>query len=112
MSLAALWTGLLAGPLVWLIYLQINYMLVPWVCHSGHKAVLVWVTAAALIITLAVTFIAWRAWHSAGATAATEDDNRFGRGRFMALTGIGLAALSTLLVIVSFIPIFVLGACD
>ena len=112
MSLAALWITILAGPLVWLVYLQTNYMLVPWACHSGQKSVLIVTTVITLVLTLGTAFVGWREWHKSGATSGTEEGNAIGRSRFMALAGLGIAALFTLLVTASFIPILVLGACD
>ena len=112
MNVSTLWTGVIGGPLIWLIYLQINYALVPWACHSGHKTVLLLIGLATLIGTAATGVVAWRAWHLAGANDQTEEGGPIGRSRFMALTGLGLAALTTLLVAASFIPIIVYQACD
>jgi hypothetical protein len=112
MNISTLWTGLIGGPLIWLLYLQINYALVPWTCHSGHKGVLLLIAAITLVATAATGFIAWRAWHLTGANEQTEEGGPIGRSRFMALTGIGIAALTTLLVAATFIPIVVYQACD
>ena len=112
MNISTLWTGVIGGPLIWLIYLQVNYMLVPWACHSGHKGVLLLVAAITLIITAGTGVVAWRAWNWSGPTDETDEGGPIGRSRFMALTGIGVAALITLLVAASFIPIIVYQACD
>jgi hypothetical protein len=112
MSLSYQWIGILGGPLVWLVFLQVNYMLAPSACLSQNKTMLGIVTVIALFGTMASAFAAFRAWHQAGATADTEDEGAPGRSRFMALSGIGLSALFALVVLASAIPIIFLGACD
>jgi hypothetical protein len=112
MSLLSQWIGVLGGPLVWLVFLQVNYMLAPSACLSQNKTILGIVTVIALFGTVASAFAAWRAWHQAGATAHTEEAGAIGRSRFMALSGIGLSALFALVVLASAIPIVFLGACD
>jgi len=112
MSLIALWTGMLGGPIVWLAYLEAAYALTPSACVAGNKHVLALVTLAAFVATAAIVFLSWRAWRASGAETATEHGDIIGRSRFMALSGLGLSTLSALLVIASAIPIAVLGACD
>jgi hypothetical protein len=112
MSLFSPWIGILGGPLVWLVFLQLNYMLAPSACLSQNKVMLGIVTVVALFGTVAPAFAAWRAWHHTGATGQTEEGGAIGRSRFMALSGIGLSALFALVVLASAIPIIFLGACD
>lgn len=112
MTLPVLWIGIVAGPVAWLVYLQVNYMLVPAACQAGDKTVLSVVTAVAFIAAAVVTSIAWRSWRASGADNDTEEGSALARNRFMALSGLGISALIFLLVIASAIPIFVLGACD
>jgi hypothetical protein len=112
MSLFSQWSGILGGPVVWLIFLQVNYMLAPSACLSQNKTMLGMVTLIALFGTLASAFTGWRGWHQTGATGDTEEGGAIGRSRFMALSGIGLSALFALVVLASAIPIIFLGACD
>jgi len=112
MSLFALWTGIVGGPLVWLIILEFNYALAPAACRSGDKSGLLIGTSVALVLSLIATFIAWRSWHAAGAVLATATADPVTRSRFMALAGLGLSALMTLLIFASFLPITLLGVCD
>jgi hypothetical protein len=112
MSLFSQWIGVLGGPIVWLIFLQVNYMLAPSACLSQNKTMLGIVTIIALFGTIGSAFAACRAWHQAGATSHTEEGGSIGRSRFMALSGIGLSALFALVVLASAIPIIFLGACD
>jgi hypothetical protein len=112
MNLIALWIGILGGPIAWLLYLQVSYMLTPSACTAGNKNVLAIAMVVALIATLAITFVSWRAWHASGATSVTDEGGVLGRSRFMALSGLGISGLSVLLVVASAIPIFILEACD
>jgi hypothetical protein len=112
MSLFSQWIGVFGGPLVWLVFLQLNYMLAPSACLSQNKTMLGIVTVIALFGTMASAFAAWRAWHQTGATVQTEEGGVIGRSRFMALSGIGLSVLFALVVLASAIPIIFLGACD
>ncbi len=111
MKLITLWLEIVGGPIVWLVYLQVGYILASSAC-VGNKRSLTIAIAAALVMTLALTVIAWRSWHAAGANSITEDENIFSRSRFMALSGLGISALSVLLVLGSAVGIFGLGACD
>jgi hypothetical protein len=112
MSLFSQWIGVLGGPLVWLVFLQVNYMLSPSACLSQNKTMLGIVTLIALFGTMASAFAAWRAWQRAGGTSQTEEGGVIGRSRFMALSGIGLSALFALVVLASAFPIIFLAACD
>ena len=112
MSLFSQWIGILGGPLVWLVFLQLNYMLAPSACLSQNKTMLGMVTVIALFGTLGSAFAAWRGWQQTGATGHTEEGGAIGRSRFMALSGIGLSALFAFVVLASAIPIMFLGACD
>ncbi len=112
MNTLVLWIEIVGGPILWLVYLQVNYVLVPSACVAENKQS----RAVALLITLAasivVMLLSWQSWRRAGPNSATEEGSATGRSRFMALSGLGISALSVLLVLSSAIPIFFLGACD
>ena len=112
MTLPALWLGMVGGPIVWLLYLQVSYILAPRACRAGDKTALAVVAVVALVATIAVTIVAWRAWRATEADYSAGEGTVLGRSRFMALSGLGISALIILLVIASFIPIVVYGACD
>ncbi len=112
MSLFALWTGIVGGPLIWLIVLEFNYALSPAACRSGDKTSLIIGTSVALVLSLIAAFIAWRSWHAAGPVVTTGAGDALTRGRFMALAGLGLSILIIVLIAASFLPIAVLEVCD
>ena len=112
MSLFALWTGIVGGPLIWLIVLEFNYAMSPAACRSGDKTGLVIGTSVALVLSLIAAFVAWRSWHAAGPVVTTAAGDALTRSRFMALAGLGLSILMIFLIMASFLPIAVLQVCD
>ncbi len=109
----ALLTGLLGAPLAWLLYLEINYALVPWACRHGHPRhpVLYLVATAALLAALASGALAWREWRLAGRRSSDEAPPP-GRAAFMALTGLANSALFALVILAAALPLAWLSACD
>jgi hypothetical protein len=109
---AALWAGVLAGPLATLTQLQANYALVLWACGAGREWALHVVALLALLVTVAAGLLSWRNWRRAG--GGWEDDGAgiVPRSRFMAAVGILISALIVLVVVAQWIPIFVYGPCE
>jgi hypothetical protein len=109
---AALWAGVLAGPLATLTQLQVNYALVLWACGTGREWALHLAALSALLVTVAAGLLSWRNWRRAG--AGWEDDGAgvVPRSRFMAAVGVLISALIALVVIAQWIPIFVYGPCE
>jgi hypothetical protein len=109
----ALLTGLLGAPLAWLLYLEINYALVPWACRHGHARhpALYLVAAAALLAALASGALAWREWRLAG-RRTSDDPPPSGRAAFMAITGLANSALFALVIVAAAVPLFWMSACD
>jgi hypothetical protein len=112
MNAATQWFGILGGPIIWLGFLQVNYALAQPACVYDNKSSLAIMTVIALFGTVAAAYVAWRTWEHAGGGAATDAGNAAGRSRFMGLTGMGVSALSILLVLASAIPIIFLAPCD
>ena len=103
--------GLWAGPLAWLASLQAKYSLVPWICYNDvqlvHPA-----TLLTALIGITGGYLSWRAWH----TARTEPPaDPLGGGRphhFVAILGMLVAALFTLVVLLQGGAAFILGGCE
>ena len=111
----ALWTGLLAGPLVWSALLGINYVLSYVACETRQTWPLHLATAAAVAIVAAAGLVAWRAGpaendqrRSAPVTRATSES----RARWMAIAGVLTSAFFILVILAMEIPIIVLRTCD
>jgi hypothetical protein len=108
----ALWTGVLAGPVVWLLSFQANFTLAPWACEFNTKIALFLVTIAALILVSGSGWLAWREWTALGRIAPDEADGAVGRSRIMALGGVLLSAMFFLVILAQSIPELILGACE
>ena len=107
-----LWAGLFAGPAAVLLNLQINYMLVPWTCLTGHRFVLHLVMLAALSIAIAGGLSAWRGWKQMGREWPDGSGGAVPRNRFMAALGVLLSIFSFIVILALGIPNFILNPCQ
>lgn len=107
-----LWTGILTGPVVWLVSFEINYALAPWACVTEQKAALYFVSLLALIVSAASGILAWREWKQLGGEWPGEGGGAIPRSRIMALSGMVLSAMFCLVIIAQAVPELMLGACD
>lgn len=105
-----LWTGWLMGPLAWALHLMASYLLVPWVCSTGHYWSLHMVTLLTALLAAAGALIAWRQLRGAGRPAG-HGKPYVRRVRFMAINGMIISGLSVLIILVEGLPTFILSAC-
>ena len=108
--LAAAWTVLLGGPLVWLALLQTNYALVSWTCATGRSIVLWLVGAGAMIAVVIAIAVAWQAARVPRGTAATEGLSH--ATVFLARVGVALGLGFVLVIVATVLPTFILGPCQ
>ena len=119
------WPALLLAPLVALSELSIAYALVSPSCASQDRTLLHAVAAVSLLLVLAMTVLAWREWNAGGsgdgldarqrvtlptvtrADSADADE----RPRFVAQIAVVVGALSTLVSIALWLPVWVLSPC-
>jgi hypothetical protein len=131
------WTGLLAGPIAWLLQLQVAYVLIPWACaHDQQNLSLHLVTIASLLLTAGGAFIARRDWRGDGSeppgdTVGTGSAGRVNgvggvggvggvssavnaraRSRFMAVLGLCTSAFFFLVILVQGLASFILNPCQ
>jgi len=112
--LGALWTGVLAGPLVWAALLETNYVLAYVACEQRHKWMLHLATAAAIVLIGMAAFWLWRAAPPMGDEGEPSTDPRHTavvRARFMVIGGLALCAWFTLVILTTEIPAIVLHPC-
>ena len=112
MNVAAAWTGVLAPPIVWFIFLEVNYILATSACVRTRNSALAAVAAAAIILSAIAGFAAWRSWRTAGASTETQAAGFVVTTRFIALLGLGISGFFILLLIANAIPIFVFQTCE
>jgi len=121
------WPALLLAPLVALAQLSIAYSLVTPACATQSRGGLHAVAVVSLIVVLVMTAMAWRGWRrhddpaspgrgapnegpERGVTAA-ESDGAAKRPHFIALMALLVGALSALVSIALWLPIWFLSPC-
>ncbi len=108
----ALWTGILAGPIVWLISFEALFALNPWACIFQTKLALFIVSIVAFALSAAAGLLAWRQWSELGREADPRGGDSISRSRIMAFSGVILSTLTCLIIIAQAIPELVLEACQ
>ena len=107
-----LWFGILAGPLAFLLNLQVSYMLVRPVCVTAHHLVLHLVPVGALLLTVSGGVSAWRSWQRARQAESSKAGGVLQRSRFMAETGLLGSGFFILAIVAQWLPNFILNACQ
>lgn len=115
--LLALWTGLLAGPIVWLTLLQTNYVLSYVACETGQTWFLHLATAISAALVAAAGAWAWRAGHGPldlpePLTTPVGAETCDTRMRWMAHAAAGLCAWFIVVILSMSLPVVVLRTCQ
>jgi hypothetical protein len=110
----ALTIGVLAGPLVWLTLLEVNYVMTYVACEQRHD----WMLHLASIVALALVGFAglgaWRA-RTRGPTdmpTVNQDETSELRARFLAYGGALMSAWFIIVIIATEIPVIVYQPCQ
>lgn len=111
-GLLELWTGMLAGPIAWLLQLQTNYILAQLVCSRTSHVMLHVITVVALLLAAGGGLIAWRSWQQAGREWPGESEGVVPRSRFMAVVGLLTSVMFFLVILAQGIPSFILNPCQ
>jgi hypothetical protein len=107
------WTGLLAGPLAWVLQLQVAYVLVPWACaHDRQSISLHVVTIVSLLLTAVGALISLREWRRKGREWPGPGGGKIPRSRFMAVLGLFMSAFFFLVILVQGLASFILHPCQ
>ncbi len=115
--LAALWAGLLTGPIAWLTLLEVNYVLAYVACESGSTWFMHLAVVIALLVVSAAGCGAWAASHrnmlaEETLTPPLSDETRLQRSRWMSLAGVALSAWFVLAILAMEVPLIVLKECQ
>src|SRR4051812_12735389 len=96
-----LWAGILAGPILWILNQQANYLLVYWARPTGSLFALQLVTLACAAGSAGSAAACWAQWRAARreTAAGAESADAWKRVAFMA----GLGALTSLFFVVAII---------
>jgi hypothetical protein len=107
----ALWFGLMGGPLAALGSIMITYPAVDRACVSDSAVLLHALTILFLAIAVISGLIAWRLRERVGAWPTTAA-GPLPRTQFLAMVGMMTASLGVVGIIMQWIPIFFLRACQ
>ena len=107
----ALWTGFLAGPLVWMLSFGARWSLSGWVCAFQWKPALFVIAIVSVILVAASGMLSWSEWQRVGREMPGDGGGAIPRARLMAIFGVVLSVLSILLIASQAIPEIMLGAC-
>jgi TRAP-type C4-dicarboxylate transport system permease small subunit len=108
----ALWTGVLAGPVVWMLDQQIKYMFLTYLCSPAGRAWVHLISILSFLCIIAAAFLSWRNWQRAGSTLSDDKGGTFGRSRFMSLLGLLMNGLFSLLIVAQWLPGFFFNPCE
>jgi hypothetical protein len=108
---ALLWSGILGGPVVWLINLEASFALVPAACAVHNRIALYAVSLVSMLLIAASGLLAWSQYSRIGAGGVAGVDEAVDRSRSMALGGMALSALFLLVVLAQSIPNVLLMEC-
>jgi hypothetical protein len=108
---AALWTAVLLGPVVYLVNLQVSYVMVDWACASGTTWALHIAHAAAVAVAVVATLLSWSFWRRAGGDWPNSAGGSAARTRLLGAVGTLGGALFALSILAQWMTVMVLGAC-
>ena len=107
----ALWAGVLTGPILFLVLLQVNYLLTMWSCSAGVR----WPLHLATLIVLAVTVLAglgaYRMWHRAGREWSDNAGGGRARARFLSSLGLLTSSLFATVILAQWLTVMLMDPC-
>jgi hypothetical protein len=113
-----LWCGVLAGPIVWLVLLETNYVLSYVACETRQTWFLHLGTGIAVVVVASAGFLGWRAGHSpqgppeAEHAAPISAQTCAGRARWMALFALVNSIWFVIVIVAMSVPVIVLRTCQ
>jgi hypothetical protein len=110
----ALTAGVLAGPLVWLTLLEVNYVMTYVACEQRQDWMLHVASFIALAVVAAAGLVAWRARTPGPTEAPTVDQDQTSelRARFLAYAGALMSSWFIIVIIATEIPVIVYKPCQ
>lgn len=110
-GIAALWFAVLAGPIAWMLGLNLDYALVRVACARSTMLPLHLVSLLTLVLALAGGWIAWREWRRAGEEWPGEGAGTLPRSRFMVVLGLMGAPFFALVILAQWVSKLFLNPC-
>lgn len=112
-GIATLFLGLLLPPVAWMLHVTLSFTVATALCDQGGGGlwVLHLLTLAALAISLAAGFLAWRNWHATGEDTNPDEGGTLARSKFLAIAGLASSAFFTLAILTAEGANLMLGPC-
>jgi hypothetical protein len=115
--LAAVWAGVLAGPLAWLTLLEVDYLFAYVACEVQRTWFMHLASAVAVALIAASGYAAWTASHGdmrdeETVTHPLSDETRRQRSRWMSLAGVAFSIWFIVVILAMEVPIIVLRECQ
>ena len=107
----ALWTSVLSGPVVFLLNLEVSYVMVDWACNTGHEWALHLVHLVSLATVVAGTLLGAALWRRVGRSWPDSDGGSDSRSRLLAALGTLGGVAFAVSIVAQWITVMVLGAC-
>ena len=109
---ASLWAGVLGAPAAWAVQFEVNYALVPWICGHGWRFLIPLISAIFIVIGIAMFVLTWREWSRVNHAAQSDDQGgESGRRYFMAVLGLLVSSLFTVVILAQGLAVFFLNPC-
>jgi small-conductance mechanosensitive channel len=107
----ALWFGMLGGPAAVFLNVALSYLVVDRACIA-HSSTVIHVFMGTFVL-LAVIAGATSWWYRSGARPSSDDAGGISaRSRFMATVGLLTSVISVVAILMQWIPVFFIGACQ
>ena len=110
--LLLLWTAILAGPLLFLLDLEVSYAVAGPACQAGRRAPLLLSTTVAEVLVVAAGMLALKQLRDLPSSADAAGARAVDRNRFLAMAGLAFSGGFLLLIAANFVPKLMLGLCD
>ena len=107
----ALWTSVLSGPVVFLLNLEICYVMVDWACNTGQEWALHVVHLVSLAAVVAGTLLGAALWRRVGRSWPDPDGGADSRSRLLAALGTLGGVAFAVSIVAQWIPVVAAGAC-
>ena len=108
---AALWTSVLGGPLVFLLNLQVNYVMVDWACNTGNDWALHVVHLVTLLVAAGTALLGLTLLRRTSGDRPDDAGGSDARSRLLATVGALSGSLFALSILAQWITVMVLGTC-
>jgi hypothetical protein len=109
-----LWFAVLAPAAAWFIHLVATYMLVPWMCVMGGRALMIGFSVLLAAVAAGAGLVSWSMWlrlepGERSDVIQTMEGSRVG---FMVFAGLLASGLFLLAIILGTIPLFFIDPCS